>query len=97
MVNKKANLLEKIEGKAQKLFLHVIADMRPNAQIMPLTIIWDDGRTFDIEDVFDIKRTILKDFGEQCLTFYCKIGGRRKLIYLDSCYQWFVIRLNSTK
>lgn len=74
-----------------KKYLHIVADMRPNAQILPMKVIWNDGREFIIEQILDIKRNNIEKLGEQCMAYYCIISGKRKVIYLDSDMQWFVI------
>ncbi len=93
--NSKTSQNEASEVK-QKKYLRVIADMRPNAQIIPLKIVSDDGREFIIQNVFNIVRIIVEDIGEQCMAYYMVVGGKRKVIYLDKNMQWFVIWYNST-
>lgn len=87
---KNAFVTKSNEG-AQKTFIRVIADMRPNAQIIPLKIVSDDGREFVIENVYNIIRTIVEAIGEQCMAYYIVVRGTRKVIYLDKNFAWFVI------
>ena len=65
--------------------------MRPSAQILPIKVIWEDGREFKIEQIISIKRNNIPSLGEECTAYYCVISGKRKVIYLDRDMQWFVI------
>ncbi len=91
-IKNKTTIMAKTNSDAQeKKFIRVIADMRPNAQIIPLKIVADDGRDFAIQNVFSIVRTIVEDIGEQCMAYHIIVNDTRKVIYLDKNFAWFVM------
>lgn len=77
-------------AETKKKFLRVIADMKPQMQIMPLKVIFNETE-YLIDSVIDIKFQIVPTFGERCFAYYCKIKGKLKIIYLDKDFNWFVI------
>lgn len=89
--NKCSVVAKKTNDNHDKRFIRVIADMRPNAQIIPLKIVADDGRDFAIQNVFSIVRTIVEDIGEQCMAYHIIVNDTRKVIYLDKNFAWFVM------
>lgn len=82
---------EKVQKQNEKHFIRVIADMRPNLQIMPLKIVWEDGREFKVESVNDVRQILVSGLGEVAMAYFCVIKGVRRTIYLDRNMQWFVI------
>lgn len=67
----------------------VIAQMRNDGMVIPLSIKWDDGQTFDISKVCDVKKQASLKGGGMGFRFTCKISGKEKYLWLDG-YTWFV-------
>ncbi len=82
------------QTKKEKHFVRVVADMRPNMQIMPLSIIWEDNRQFKIDDVKDVRQLVVSGLGEQCMAYFIEINKSRRVLYLDKNMQWFIVRPN---
>ncbi|HAN21864.1 MAG: hypothetical protein A2Y15_06335 [Clostridiales bacterium GWF2_36_10] len=60
-----------------------------DGKITPLSIIWEDGRTFDIDRISDIRRAASLKAGGVGMRYTCRI--RNKQIYLfdeEGC--WFM-------
>lgn len=82
--------------KLQITYLRVIADMKPQMQIIPLKVIFNETE-YNIDSVIDIKYQVVMGLGKQCYAYYCKIKNHLKIIYLDSDFQWFVIKKASSR
>ena len=69
--------------------ISVIAIMNDSGQVVPLSIIWNDGRKFDIDRVYDIRKKASTKGGGMGLRYTCEISGKRKFLWLDG-YVWFI-------
>ena len=67
----------------------VIAKMQDNGKIIPLTILWQDDRTFEIDKVLDIRKKASTKGGGKGLRYTCKIAGKERYLWLDDNV-WFV-------
>ena len=67
----------------------VIAKMQDNGKIIPLTILWQDGRNFEIDKVLDIRKKASTKGGGKGLRYTCKILGQERFLWLDE-YIWFI-------
>ena len=76
--------------KDGKNYIRVIADMRPDLQIMPLKVIVDD-KEYKVDSVIDIKRMVVPTLGERCFAYYCKFKTKLRILYLDAEFKWFTI------
>ena len=57
--------------------------------MMPKFIVWEDGRTYKIDRVTDVKRSVLYHTGGVALMYRCFIQGKEKKLYFDD-RKWFV-------
>ncbi len=84
--------MEKVLKSSNKVsYLKVLAEMSPERAILPRKIIWEDGRVFDVEKITDIRRGLVKEVGELCMKYYCRINGYYKVICLADDLRWFAI------
>ena len=67
----------------------VIAKMNSNANVTPLKIIWEDGKTFDIDKVLDIRKAASTRGGGKGLRYLIRIKNHERYIWLDE-YYWFI-------
>lgn len=68
--------------------VEVVASMKPN-EILPLKIIWEDGKEYEIERVKDTKKMASTKGGGAGVRYECKISGKMRYLYLDDDV-WFV-------
>lgn len=60
-----------------------------DGRITPLSIIWEDGRTFDIDRILDIRRAASLKAGGCGIRYTCRV--RNKQVYLfDEEGVWFM-------
>lgn len=75
----------------RKAFVKVQAEFDGKGKILPLSIQWEDGRVFPVDQVLDITPAASMSVGGSGLRYTCRIGGREKFLYLDwSLNRWFV-------
>lgn len=67
----------------------VVAKMKESGLIVPLQIIWEDGRTFFIDKILDIRKAASTKGGGKGLRYLIKIRNQEKYIWLDE-YIWFI-------
>ncbi len=72
-----------------KVFVEVIAKFTKDGGKVPLKIKWQDGRTFDIDKVTDIRRAASLKAGGQGMRYRCRINGRETYLWLEED-KWFV-------
>lgn len=72
-----------------KQYISVTARFDPDGNLLPLKIHWNDGRSFDIDRVTDIRYAASLKAGGAGLRYTCRIAGVEKYIFLEE-NRWFV-------
>ena len=67
----------------------VIAKMKSNGEVEPLSIIWEDGRTFSIDKILDKRKKASTKGGGMGLRYTVRIMGKERFLFLNE-YTWFV-------
>ena len=73
----------------RKVFIDVIVKFTKDGLKIPLSVIWEDGRRFDIDKVLDIRRAASLKAGGQGMRYRCRIRGRETYLWLEEG-KWFV-------
>ena len=77
-----------------KKYVSVSARFDTGGNIFPLSIDWEDGRTFKIDKVVDVRPCASLRCGGFGIRYTCSIGRKETyLFYEDS--RWFVERKNN--
>ena len=63
--------------------------MQDDGKIIPLTILWNNERSFEIDKVLDIRKKASTKGGGKGLRYTCKILGQERFLWLDDSV-WFV-------
>ena len=76
-----------------KIFVEVTAQHDVNGNTHPLSLKWEDGRTFPIDKVLDVRKAAsLKKYGGGGglgMRYTCRICGKQVYIW-DEEGKWFV-------
>lgn len=72
-----------------KIYVKVNADFALDGKIVPQFIVWEDGRTFSIDDVTDIRRAASLKAGGQGTRYTCIIEGKERYLFYEDPL-WFV-------
>ena len=73
-----------------KIYVEVNVKFFSDGRIMPLCIIWRDGKTFNIDRVTDVRRSASFDAGGLGLRYTCIIEGHTSFLFYEGNNQWFV-------
>ena len=72
-----------------KKFVSVIAKFTDLGKVTPLSILWNDGRRFDIDRVDDARRAASLKGGGIGIRYTCMIRGRQVYLFKDEDV-WYV-------
>ena len=72
-----------------KIYVKVNADFALDGKIIPKSIVWEDGRTFTIDDVTDIRRAASLKAGGQGTRYTCMIEVKERYLFYEDPL-WFV-------
>lgn len=73
----------------RKVFVEVTAHFDTDGQIVPLSIVWENGKTFEIDRILDIRRAASLKVGGQGIRYTCRILGKTTFLF-NEYGQWFV-------
>ena len=73
----------------QKRYVQVTALHREDGTVMPLSITWDDGRVFEIDEILDKRQASSLKVGGNGTRYLIRIGERETFLY-DEGLRWFV-------
>lgn len=73
----------------KKLYVEVIVKYNLDGSKIPLQILWDDGRVFDIERIYDIRKAASLKSGGHGLRYTCMIKSTQRYLFLDD-NKWFI-------
>ncbi len=69
--------------------IDVIAKMNTSGVITPIKILWDNGKSYEIDKVLDIRKKASLKGGGMGIRYTCKIKEKERFLWLDG-YVWFV-------
>jgi len=72
-----------------KQYISVTAKFDEDGNLLPLKIHWNDGRTFDIDRVTDVRYAASLKAGGAGIRYTCRIGGNLRYIFLEE-NRWFL-------
>lgn len=92
-----------MEMDNSKVYVNVIATFSNDGRILPLSITWEDGREFKIDQVLDIRQAAAMKAGGQGDRYTVRVQGRDKYLFFErnasiggnNIGRWFVERGNS--
>lgn len=74
-----------------KKIIEVAAHFDRQGKILPVMFWWDDGRSYPIDKVLDIRRAASLKAGGIGIRYTCRILGKERCLYYDDFgQQWFV-------
>ena len=74
-----------------KKFIDVAAHFDTEGKIMPVMFWWDDGKSYKIDRVLDVRRSASLKAGGNGIRYTCRILGKSRYLYYDDFVsKWFV-------
>lgn len=72
-----------------RINLDVLVEHKANGKVVPRTILWPDGRRFEIDKILDIREAPALKTGGIGTRYLCTICGRQRAIF-EVRGLWFV-------
>ena len=72
-----------------KIELDIIVEQKKDGRAMPKTIVWDDGRKFNIDKILDIRRAAATKCGGVGIRYICRIRNKEIRLF-DEEGKWFM-------
>lgn len=72
-----------------KVFVQVVAKHDTEGKIQPLSLKWEDGRTFEIDKVLDARQAASLKGGGCGIRYTCRICGKEVYLFCDEG-RWFI-------
>ncbi|WP_186843760.1 hypothetical protein [Acetobacterium tundrae] len=72
-----------------KKYVQVIAKFEENGAMIPLQVLWEDGRVFEIDRVLDRRPGVSLKVGGQGIRYICRILSKEVCLYYEEP-RWFV-------
>ena len=73
----------------RKHYVEVLARIDEEGAVTPMSITWDDGRTFDIDRVLDVRQAASLKVGGTGMRYLVQIGSRETFLFYEGP-RWFV-------
>ncbi len=72
-----------------KEYVSVTARFDTDGNLLPLTLHWKDGRSFEIDRILDIRYAASLKAGGAGIRYSCRIAGKERYLFLEE-NRWFV-------
>ena len=72
-----------------KQYVSVTARFDEDGNLLPINIVWEDGRKFPIDKVTDVRYAASLKAGGAGIRYTCQIGGKERYLFLED-QRWFV-------
>ena len=69
--------------------ISILAKMQKNGRVIPLKILWNDGRIFEIDRILDIRKAASTRGGGKGIRYTIRIKNQERYVWLDE-YFWFI-------
>jgi hypothetical protein len=73
----------------KKVFVHVNADFTKEGALQPLSFVWEDGARYEIDRVFEHKKSASLKVGGQGMRYRCRVQGKDIYLFLEDG-RWFM-------
>lgn len=73
----------------RKHYVEVLARIDEEGVVTPVSITWDDGRTFEIDRVLDARQATSLKVGGTGMRYLVRIGGATTYLFYENP-RWFV-------
>lgn len=74
---------------AHRAYVRVLVDVDEIGKVRPQRIYWEDGRSFGVDRLLDVRRAAATKAGGQGMRYTCRVRGREIYLFEDDG-RWFV-------
>lgn len=75
-----------------KVYVDVNATFTKDGRLLPKSFVWEDGMTYEISRVRDIRRAASLRAGGAGVRYTCMADGREVYLFYEDNNMWFVER-----
>ena len=75
-----------------KAYVEVIASFSADGKMLPLKLIWENGKSYEIDRILRVDRCASLKAGGAGIRYVCRIQGQRVELYYEENGIWFVQR-----
>lgn len=79
-----------MEQEVYKKYVQVAATFTEDGKLLPLWVIWEDGRKFEVDRVKQCVRAASRKAGGVGWRYTCMIRGKEAVLYYEDNFKWFV-------
>ena len=79
-----------IEESPYKIYVDVNVEFQKDGTLIPRSIIWDDGKVYEIQKVTDVRRAASLIAGATGIRYTIYIDGYVSHLYFGDNRRWFV-------
>lgn len=73
---------------SRKVYIKVLSETDEEGNIRPISVTWEDGRTYSIDKVIDIRRAYAEKTGGTAIRYTVRITGKQTYIFSENG-RWF--------
>ncbi len=77
--------------QSPKVYVAVNARFEPDGRLLPLSIVWEDGKEYAIDRVLEVRRAASLKAGGAGIRYHVRIGRTETYMFLEE-NKWFVER-----
>lgn len=77
-----------IEGR-EKCYVSVVSRTEVDGRVVPLKIVWEDGRTFTVDKVLDCRQAVSRKVGGTGLRYTIRVHNESTYLWYERP-RWFV-------
>ena len=75
-----------------KVYVEVLVRYTAEGQVIPLSILWEDGHRYQIDQVKSVERCASRKAGGAGILYTCIVSGKECHLYYEENLQWFMER-----
>ena len=79
-----------MEQEIYKKYVQVVATFTEDGKLLPLWVIWEDDRKFEVDRVKQCVRAASRKAGGVGWRYTCMIRGKEAVLYYEDNFKWFV-------
>ena len=72
-----------------KVYVEVVVEFNIDGKMIPKSLRWDDGTTYEIDKILDERRAASLKAGGQGIRYLCRIHGKERYLFYEKP-KWFV-------
>ena len=73
----------------RRVYFKVVVQIDEAGGVRPLSVAWEDGRTFEVDRLLDVRQAASTKVGGQGIRYTCRIRGHETYLFEDNG-RWFV-------